>query len=62
MVVIWCGQFLVSEVGRVLGYSEQFVNSEQIYYTIVYQIYHRNGPVSRTFGMRIEKFEVSRSG
>ena len=45
-------------IGRVLGYSGQFVNSRQIYYTNLYQMYHRNGPVSRTFEMRIEQFDA----
>ena len=44
-------------VGRVLGYSRQFVNSRHIYYTNLYQIYHRNGPSCRTFEMRTEQFE-----
>ena len=45
-------------IGRVLGYSTQFSNSRHIYYTNLYQIYLRSGPVSRTFEMRIQKFEA----
>ena len=48
----------MSEVGSVLGNSGQFGNSGLIHYTTLYQIYHRNGPVSRTFEMRIEQFEA----
>ena len=44
--------------GRVFGYSRQFGNSRHIYCRNLYQIYHRNGPVSRTFEMRIEQFEA----
>jgi len=46
------------KLGRVLGYSRQIVNFRHIYYTNLYEIYHRNVPVSRTFEMRIEKFEA----
>ena len=45
-------------IGRVFGYSRQFGNSRHIHYTNLYQIHHRNGPVSKTFEMRIEQFEA----
>ena len=41
--------------GSVLGYSGHFVDSGHIDYSNLYQIYRRNGPVSRTFEMRIEQ-------
>ena len=45
-------------IGSVFGYSRQFGNSRHIYYTNMYQVYHRNGPVSRTFEQKIEQFEA----
>jgi len=57
---VWWGVTFtcLKTVGVVLVYFGHFVNSRHMYYTNLYQIYHRNGPVSKIFEMRFEKFEA----